>query len=161
MKTQKLMALALVLAATVGVAAQGGGKPTTGNPTPGTAQPPAPNLADRITLTGCLRAAPEKPGGVASEAADPNTPSDARHVLTNAAREKRVPVGTGESELAAGPSSLTYRLDAIDSQLSPFVGTKVEISGEVLPPSGAAGTSASDGPTLHVEFVQKIAATCP
>jgi len=39
----------------------------TGNPTPGTPQPDPPNLADRITLTGCVRwAAPDGRGSVAT-----------------------------------------------------------------------------------------------
>ena len=150
--------LALVLAVTVGVAAQIGGKPATGNPTPGTPQPDPPNLADRVTFRGCVQAAPRNGASQSADATDPNTPSDSRFVLTNAERRQAVPVGTGGSPLAAKRSSRTYRLDAIESQLSAFVGTKVEISGEIKPPSSNApgGTA----PTLRVEFVQKIAASC-
>ena len=56
-----------------------------GNPTPGTAQPDPPNLADRITLTGCVQAAP----GRSASAVDENTPSDTRFILTNAERRGR------------------------------------------------------------------------
>ena len=143
----------LVTAATFAVAAQVGGKPATGNPTPGTEQPAPPNLADRVTLSGCLRPAPK--AAPTGEAADANTPSDARFVLANADRVDRVPPGTGGSPLTAKTSGRTYRLSGIDSQFSPFVDTKVEISGEIKssPADGAA-------PTLIVEFVQKLAATC-
>jgi hypothetical protein len=141
--------LALVVGASVGVAAQVGGKPVTGgNPTPGTAQPEPPNLSDRIALSGCLQAA-------ASDAHDANTPSDARFVLSDAQRVDRVPPGTGGSALAKTVSSRTFRLEGIDSQFSPFVNTKVEISGEVKPPS-SAGTA----PALLVEFVQKLSPRC-
>ena len=128
--------------------AQGGGKPATGNPTPGTPQPEPPNVADRVTFVGCLQAVARRadPSGSAGSA-DPNAPSSARFELTNA-----------ESATASSKvSSKTYRLEGIDSQFSPFVGAKVEITGEMKPPS-AVGQAAL--PTLLVEFVQRIAAKC-
>jgi hypothetical protein len=144
--------LALVVAASGGVVAQVGGKPVTGgNPTPGTAQPEPPNLSDRITLSGCLQAAPK----AAVDAHDANTPSDARFVLSDAQRIDRVPPGAGGSALARSVSSRTFRLEGIDSQFSPFVNTKVEISGEVKV-SSSAGTA----PALLVEFVQKLSPGC-
>ena len=150
--------LALVAALTVGAAAQIGGKPVKGNPTPGTPQPDPPNLADRITLTGCVRLAP----GRSTSAVEPNTPGDARFILANAERQKTVPSGTGGSDLAANTSSRTYRLEAIESQLSAFVGTKVEVSGEVKPRAASSrGEGSNNVPTLQVEFVQKVAAACP
>jgi hypothetical protein len=126
----------------------------TGNPTPGTPQPDPPNLADRITLTGCVQVAIE---GSSARKSDANAPGDSRFVLTSAARKNAVPPDTGTSSVAIGPASPTYRLNAIDSQLSPFVGTKVEISGEVLP---RAGEGRDKIPTLQVEFVQKLSSTC-
>jgi hypothetical protein len=53
-----------------------------------------------------------------------------------------------------GSASKIYRLEGIDSQFSPFVGAKVEISGEIKSPAGASS------PTLLVEFVRRIAAKC-
>jgi hypothetical protein len=154
--------LTAIAACTLVAAAQIGGKPVTGNPTPGTEQPAPPNLADRVTLIGCLGLAPKNGGGQSAEATDANTPSDSRFVLTSADRQDRVPPGTGGSTLAASARSRTYRLEGIDSQFSPFAGTKVEISGEIKPPSpGTPGRGASgNAPTLLVEFVQKIASTC-
>ena len=130
---------------------------TTGNPTPGTPQPDPPNLADRITLTGCVQAA-VNPG--ARGAKDPRNPSDSRFVLTKAERKNIVPPDTGTSTVAGSSTSPTYRLNAIDSQLSPFAGTKVEISGEVLPSAPGRGEAAGQAPTLQVEFVQKLSETC-
>ena len=132
-------AVALV-AITVVVSAQGGGKPATGNPTPGTAQPDPPNVADRVTLTGCLMAA--LPRADASASADSNAPSNSRFELTKA---------TSADAKAAGK---TYRLEGLDSQFSPFVGAKVEITGEIK------GAAAGNPPTLLVEFVQRLAAKC-
>jgi hypothetical protein len=148
------VAAVLVVAATLAAAAQIGGKPVSGgNPTPGTPQPEPPNLDDRIALTGCLRAAP----GTPATTQDANTPSDARFVLTAAERLDRVPPGTGGSALAAGATGRRYRLEGLDSLFSPFVDTKVEISGEVRP---LPNPDATAPPILVVEFVQKIAATC-
>jgi hypothetical protein len=139
----------------------------TGNPTPGTPQPEPPTLADRITLTGCLQAAGADVSGRAK--ADSNTPSDARFVLVQAERLLIVPADTGTSAVAASAAGGTYRLKALDSQLSPFVGTKVEISGEVvplplptpLPAPPSTGVGSGKTPVLQVEFVQKLAPTCP
>jgi len=149
---------AAVVALTVIASAQGGGKPATGNPTPGTAQPDPPNLADRITLVGCLqpvarRADPSGSASATSASADANAPSSSRFELTNAERVDRVPTGTGGSP-ATTVSSKTFRLEGIDSQFSPFVGAKVEVSGEIK------GPAASAPPTLLVEFVQRLAGKC-
>jgi hypothetical protein len=153
-----ILAVVAVAVSVIAVAAQGGGKPATGNPTPGTPQPEPPKLADRVTLTGCVKPAATNGGQGGADAADPNTPSNSRFVLTGAARQDIVPTGTGGSPLAGNTASRQYRLEAIDSQVSPFVGTKVEISGEIKAP---APGSSQDPPTLLVEFVQKISATCP
>ena len=69
----------------------------------------------------------------------------------------RLPSGTGGSELAARARSSTFRLQGLDSQFSPFVNMKVEISGEIKPHASGEKT---DAPTLLVGFIQKTAATC-
>ena len=161
MTSRTLWRTLIVLAATstIGLAAQQPAGTKTGNPTPGTPQPEPPNLADRITLTGCVQAAGEQAAGRPAAAADPNNPSDARFVLMKAERKNVAPPDTGTSPSALKAASPTYRLRAIDSQLSPFVGTKVEISGEVLP-SPATEAGAAKAPTVQVEFVQKLASRC-
>jgi hypothetical protein len=111
--------------------AQIGGKPVSGgNPTPGTPQPEPPNVADRIVVTGCVQLAKDAP-----KSTDGNAVMDSRYVLTTADDQGKV----------------QYRLAAIESQLSPFTGAKVEISGE----PNTAGTN-----ILHVEFVQRLAKGC-
>ena len=150
-----LISVVAVVAWAAVASAQGGGKPATGNPTPGTAQPDPPNVADRVTFVGCLQSV-RSAGPAAS--ADPNAPSNSRFELTKAAPVERVAPGTGplaaDGPLAARVSSKTYRLEGIDSQFSPFVGAKVEITGAIKTAAGATP------PTLLVEFVQRIASRC-
>ena len=137
---------------TLGLSAQGTGR-LTGNPTPGTPQPDPPNLANRITLTGCVRwTAPEGRGSVS--APELNTLSSSTFVLTNAARVMRVPAGTGTSDSAKKSASQTYRLSALNSALVPFAGSRVEISGEIDDRPSLDGTSAV--PILKVGFVQRL-----
>jgi hypothetical protein len=150
-RVARLLGVATIVVCAALASAQGGGKPVTGNPTPGTTQPAPPNLTDRVTFSGCLQ--PVKNAATAA-APDANTPSNARFELANAERVDRVPPGTGGSTAAASASAKTYRLEGIESQFSPFVGTKVEISGEIK-----ASVNATP-PTLLVEFVQKLAAKC-
>ena len=122
-----MLAVAILL-----LTAQIGGKPVTGgNPTPGTPQPEPPNVADRVTVTGCVQLDAKKDGKAA--AVDGNTLTDARYVLT----------------AVGGAGKMLYRLEAIESQLSPFAGAKVEITGEKKPKD-----------VLLVEFVQKLSADC-
>jgi hypothetical protein len=123
----------------------------TGNPTPGTPQPDPPNIADRITVSGCLQLAA---GAGPAPASAATTPANNRFVLQDAKRDGRVPPNTGTSAAAAAASATTYRLEALESQLSPFVDARVELSAEVK-------ASAETPPVLLVEFVRKIAAKCP
>lgn len=157
---QRALWISVVIACAAGsmlmASAQIGGKPFSGgNPTPGTAQPDPPNLSDRITMSGCLQSAPTS--AASSEPPDANTPSDARFVLASAQRIDRLPPDTGGSALAANTKSNTYRLEGIDSQFSPFVNMKVEVSGEVKSDSSA---ETGKPPILLVEFIQKTASTC-
>jgi hypothetical protein len=123
--------------------------PKTGNPTPGVAQPEPPTLADRVALSGCVR--------LSSQGAPPNvgtTPTDSRFVLDSVKKDAQVPAGTGTSDAATAPAAERYRLEAIESLLSPFVGARVEISGEVKTPL------AGQAPVLLVETVRRSAGKC-
>jgi hypothetical protein len=152
-----MLAAAFVALAAV-VSAQGGGKPATGNPTPGTTQPDPPNVANRVMFAGCLQRAAR--AADKSAPTDPFTPSNLRFELTNAAPVERAAPGTAppaDSPLAARASSTVYRLEGIDSIFSPLVGARVEITGEVKPPSKAEKGAP---PTLLVEFLQRVAPKC-
>ena len=149
--------LAVSALTTLGLSAQGTGR-LTGNPTPGTPQPNPPNLADRVTLTGCVRwATPDGRGSVPTQ--ELNTLSSSTFLLANATRVARVPPGTGTSDVAKKSASQTYRLSAVNSALVPFAGARVEISGEIddRPPRDGAAA-----PMLNVGFVQRVGKTpCP
>ena len=120
------LALALLLAAQIG------GTPIKGgNPTPGTAQPEPPSVADRITITGCVQLAKDAPQATP----DGNTVLESRYVLT-----------TTEE-----PAKVQFKLAAIESQLSPFAGARVELSGEPKAPGSSV---------LKVEVVRKLAGPC-
>jgi len=148
----------IVTALAIGLTAQQRGR-ISGNPTPGTEQPDPPKLADRITILGCVRfASPQVQGRGAGPAGELNSFSNSTFILADAVREGRVPPGTGTSEVAKSTTSRTYRLSAVNSALVPFVGAKVEISGEVqasVPPDANP-----QPPILQVGFVQRIAKTC-
>jgi hypothetical protein len=105
----------------------------TGNPTPGTPQPDPPNVANRITVSGCLQLAP---GAAAAPATAATTPASNRYTLRDDSKKDG-----------------SYRLEALESHLSPFAGTRVELSGEVKTP-------AETPPVLLVEYVRKTAAKC-
>lgn len=151
--------LSCLVVSTATIAAQGGGKPVSGgNPTPGTAQPDPPNLSDRITVTGCLQPAPKS--AASNEIPDSNAPSHARFVLSSAKRVDRLPSGTGGSTLAVNTNSASYRLEGIDSQFSPFVNARVEVSGEVKPVAADNAASGNGSPILLVEFIQKTGSAC-
>jgi hypothetical protein len=124
--------------------------PKTGNPTPGTPQPAPPNVLDRIAVTGCLQMAP---GAGPAPATAATEPADNRFVLTGVQKNAVVPPDTGTSSAALAASASTYRLEALESQLSPLVNARVELSG------GIKGTA--DRPVVLVEFVRKLAAKCP
>ena len=120
-----------------------------GNPTPGTPQPDPPAVADRVTVSGCVTLAP---GVGAAPASATTTPASNRFILSEAKKDGPVPPETGTSSAAAAASSPTYRLEALESQLSPFVNARVELSGEVK--------GSDTPPVLLVEFIRKIAAKC-
>jgi len=147
MRKSLLFLLLMLSAPSFAMAAQALGSKT-GNPTPGTPQPDPPNLADRVAVTGCIESVPQAAG----QKDDPGEPSDNRFVLSDAARKTSLPPGTGTSSLAAAPLPQSLRLRGIASQLMPFVGARVELSGEILP---RTGNESDRPPILQVEFVQK------
>ena len=115
------------------------------------AQRPAAK-ATTLTVEGCI----QKSAATATAGA---AKSDSGFVLASAMK----PAGTaGSSASSSAPIASSYKLDADDSKLSPHVGHKVEISGTVEPSTAppAAGASAAATPTLKVDNVRMIAATC-
>lgn len=152
--------------------------------------PAAPQNAsgtDQITVTGCLKEAPATapaPGppaagaggttgttGTAGAATDPSA-SQPKFVLTNAstgpAADPAAGAATTASPTPAAPSpsdAQTYRIVANPAALSPHVGKKLELTGTLASPAGAAQTAdATAGPAnqpiLMVKSGKVIAASC-
>jgi len=179
---------AIVLAATVGVAAQepspSQNSPQPAPQPPATSQAPATapqsppaNDARHITVAGCLQAAPSGPVGTSGSAAPapaPGTSPDAaakpeggsgsaKLVLANA-------VPTPAEGAANAPSSTpqTYRLIANEGALMPHVGKKLELTGTIEDQNSASrpatsepnDSSAPNAPQLRVESGKVVASTC-
>ena len=182
---------AIVLAATVGIAAQepspSQSSPQPAPQPPATSQAPATapdspqaNDARRVTVAGCLQAAPSGPVGTSGSAAPapaPSTPSpgpdaaakpeggseSAKLVLVNA-----VPAPAETAGNASNSAPQTYRLIANEAALMPHVGKKVELTGTIEDqnsqsrPAGSEpnNSSAANGPQLRVEGGKVVASTC-
>jgi hypothetical protein len=156
------LCVALVSGATVGMMAQ---EPQT----PAAPQGSSPSSADKkITLTGCLKAAPQAPSDVNTASAATGTagsatstaigtsgttpaPTDAKFVLTSAS------ASPGD---ATSPAP-TYRLIANPAALSAHVGKKLELVGSIDTNSMADPKDPSaSAPAFRVESGKIVAASC-
>jgi hypothetical protein len=165
---------AFVGAATIAMMAQ---TPPPPQQTPPPQTPPTQQSSkasgDRITVTGCLKAAPSSATdtgtagtsgtagatgatgttGTAGAAGAATDPADAKFVLTD------VSVSPAPSETAAGSTAgstasgsetnpahaaQTYRLVANPASLSPHVGKKLELTGTVVEQPGAPSSASSE-----------------
>ena len=146
--------IAASFVATVGLSAQQA-PPTTPPAAPGGAQQPAPSAqasqSKTVTLSGCIQNAPAPAGAAASAATAP------KFVLSTkggGAAGAGAPVGTSGT-------AMRYQLDGEDKAISPHLNHQVEITGTVQPAGAAAAAGASGaGPTLKVDSVKMVAATC-
>ena len=159
---------AIVVASTfvVGVAAQGH-KPVTPSqqpvtpsqqpatqdkePTTRAQQPPA--TAAKVTIAGCVQAAPAAPpaGGA------PAAPAASKFDLANAKVVSSAPVGTTE----AASTAMRYRLEGDEKTISPHLNHQVEITGTLSPATATSGATATAAPTLKMESLKMVAAICP
>ena len=156
---------AIVSLATAGILAQTTAQP----PTPPTPQQSTPSSSDKkITVTGCLKAAPAVPGSPAA-AAPPAatgtagaTPPGAIGTSGAATDAKFVLTGASASPAeAAASSAQTYRLIANPTALSEHIGKKLELTGTIDPTSTADPKDPSaSAPALKVESGKIVAATC-
>ena len=140
-------------------------------------QPPAPatapqtatpsTSANKVTVTGCLKAAPTAPGDTTSPAGttgttgtDPAATAAGATGTTGAAAAKFI-LTEASATPADAASAQTYRLIANPTALSEHVGKKLELVGTIdktstpdpKDPSAAA-------PALRVESGKILAATC-
>ena len=142
---------AFVMATTFAVMAQ----------TPSSSQPPSSQSSSK-TITGCLQRAQPAPGGTSTAAGS----MQPKFVLTSISPSSSGAAGTSGTSGSSMTAS-EYRLDFDEAKLTPHVGHKVEITGTVVPmsstppPAASAPSSTSNAPTLKVDNVKMIAATCP
>ena len=127
-------------------------QPAPRNPAPPTQQPATTQLT-KTTVAGCVQNAP--PAAPAA-GAPPSTPaaSASRFDLANPTIITPAPVGTAGTSTPA----VRYRLEGDEKLITPHLNHQVEVTGTVSPASGTAVTVA---PTLKVESVKMVAATCP
>ena len=159
---------AMVFAATVAVAAQTPTSQNSPEPTPAPqpettvqapAAPPAQSSeSSKITVAGCLQAAPASPTGTSGNA--PSVPpaatdapqksdaasGDVKLVLANAVPS---PAATAS---ASSSAPLTYQLIANAEALKPHVGKKLELTGTL--------ENKDSSPKLRVEAGKVIADAC-
>jgi hypothetical protein len=104
-------------------------------------------MGNTVTVEGCIQKGAASPAGTTGTTGS----SASAFMLTSATK----PATSKETT----PIASSYKLDADDSKLSPHVGHKVEISGTVAQAS-ASPSGAPAAPTLKVDNVKMIAATC-
>ena len=129
---------------------------------PPSSQPPQSMSAKAITVTGCLQRAQQAPTGTTGTAGAAPSAAATKFALTNAAMSTTGTAGATNPPSTAVASE--YRLDYDDAKLTPHVGHKVEITGMVEPPKSPTqppAASAANAPTLKVDSIKMVAATCP
>jgi hypothetical protein len=118
-------------------------------------------------ITGCVARMEPPAGGAAAESTAGRAGETTRFVLNNAMRSTGATGTTGST--SASIASM-YRLEGEDSQLTPHVGHKVEITGTAQSRATASASSSAGGasasvsstaaPLLKVESVKMISTSC-
>ena len=151
--------LAASFVATVGLSAQQA--PPTSTPAgPGAAQQPAPSAqasgqSKAITLSGCIQAAPASAATAGGAASTANAP---KFVLA-----AKPAAGAAGGAVGTSGTAMRYTLDGEEKTISPHLNHQVEITGTVQPSSASAAPAAGGAaasPTLKVESVKMVSATC-
>jgi hypothetical protein len=137
-------------------------QPATGGQTSPDTQTPSTatrrQADEKVTISGCIQNAPAPEAGATASAA-----GGSKYMLGNAkmasAASRSTSVGTSGTTAAT-----RYRLQGDDKTISPHLNHQVEITGTIQNASasaiGAAAGSAAAGPTLKVDSVKMISATC-
>jgi hypothetical protein len=146
--------------ATVGLSAQQA-PPTTPPAAPGGAQQPAPSAqasqSKTVTLSGCIQNAPAAAATATAGGASASASAAPKFVLSTKAG------GAAGAGAAVGTSGTAtrYQLDGEEKAISPHLNHQVEITGTLQPAGAAAAAGATGaGPTLKVDSVKMVAATC-
>ena len=123
------------------------------------------NGAGKVTITGCLQAAPEVPTGTAgTSGSSASAAALEKFMLIECQRN----VGGGSGSASASDAR-TYRLVANESALAPHAGKKIEVTGTLDTPSASASpnsapsgssSSSTNMPKLVVESGKVISQSC-
>ena len=158
------MCAAIVSVAAVGVFAQ---EPQTPQPPAAPQATPATSDSPKITVTGCLKAAPSMAGDVTSATPTGTAGSTAATPTgtagtTEPATAKFVLTGASASPAdGAAASAQTYRLIANPTALTEHVGKKLELVGTIDASSTPDPKDPSaTAPALRVESGKIVAASC-
>ena len=165
-------------ATTAVLGAQGNQSPRNTPPTdaaspPGIQKPePAPSAQPKtgtVTMTGCIQDTPMAVGATApvipGRASEVNAVASAKTYYLN---NTKMPADAGRDRPQVGTSGLAatgYRLDGDSALITPHLNHQVRITGTIqqsdASPTGAAKAApGSTGPTLKVDSVTMVAATC-
>ena len=150
--------IAASFVATVGLSAQ---EPPSSSP--GAQSAPAGGQSRTVTLSGCIQNAPSASASAAGASASASA-SSAKFVLAT-----KPAAGAPGAAVGTSGTAMRYQLDGDDKAISPHLNHQVEITGTVQSASGAgaagAGAAGAAGgaaaaPTLKVDSVKMVAATC-
>src|SRR5688572_23967918 len=155
--------IAASFVATVGLSAQQA-PPTSPPAAPGSPQQPAPSAqaqgqAKTVTVSGCIQNAPAASATATAAGASASASAAPKFVLST----KGGAAGAGGAGAAVGTSgtAMRYQLDGDDKSISPHLNHQVEITGTVQPAGASAAAGATGaGPTLKVDSVKMVSATC-
>jgi hypothetical protein len=153
--------IAASFVATVGLSAQQA-PPTSPPAAPGSPQQPAPSAqasgqSKSITLSGCIQNAPAASATATAAGASASASAAPKFVLST---KGGAATGAGAAVGTSG-TAMRYQLDGDDKTISPHVNHQVEITGTVQPAGAtAAAGAAGAGPTLKVDSVKMVSATC-
>jgi hypothetical protein len=156
--------------ATVGLSAQE--PPPSSAPGAGGAQRQAPasqapssqsSASKTVTLSGCIQNAPGASASGSAAGASASASAAPKFVL--ATKSAASGAAGGGAAVGTSGSAMRYQLDGDDKSISPHLNHEVEITGTVQPSAGggaagAGGGASASGPTLKVESVKMVAATC-
>jgi pyruvate/2-oxoglutarate dehydrogenase complex dihydrolipoamide acyltransferase (E2) component len=147
---------AIVLGVSVGILAQDA-------PAPQSASQSA--AAKKITVTGCVGKAQQAATGTTGATGATASAKETKFVLSDASMSSSAKAGTADTAAAPSTTAIAseYKLDADDAKLTPHVGHKVEITGTVEEskgPTQAPAASAANAPTLKVDNLKMVAASC-
>jgi hypothetical protein len=106
-----------------------------------------------ITVSGCIQNAPAAKADAGGAGAGASASSAAKFIL---AMKPAGGAAGGGAVGTAGTGGTRYQLDGEEKAISPHLNHQVEVTG-TLDPAAGAGAGA---PTLKVESVKMVAATC-